>query len=73
MYDAKQAINDFASASTNYKTLHDIIDGIKVGDTLTSEQWDILGEGYEEYFVLMSDGTHMLVGDAEEFFNKVNA
>jgi hypothetical protein len=67
------AIMGFDAAAAKFKTLHDIIDDIKTGDTITAEQYAELGDGYEDYFMRMADGSYKLIGDAEEFYNKVNS
>lgn len=61
-----------SSATENYAALHEIIDGLETGDTITAEQFEALGDGYEDYFMRMADGTYKLTHDAEEFYDIVN-
>jgi hypothetical protein len=68
-----EAVMGFDAAAAKFKALHDIIDDIKTGDTITAEQYAELGDGYEDYFMRMADGSYKLIGDAEEFYEKVNA
>ncbi len=37
------------------------------GASISAEEYEKLGEGYENYFTLMADGTYKLTGDAEAF------
>ena len=65
-------IATLSSATENYAALHEIIDGLETGDTITAEQFEALGDGYEDYFMRMADGTYKLTHDAEEFYDIVN-
>ena len=66
----------FAEAAEIYKNLHDIIDELETGDTVSAEDFTTLKETFgsqmTEYFMQMADGSYKLVGDAEEFYNLVN-
>lgn len=64
--------SEIQNANNKYKTLHDIIDGLETGDTITDEQYKALGPDMEDYFLKMADGSYMLIADAEEFYNLVN-
>lgn len=59
-------------ASEKYKTLHEVVDGLKTGDTIDAEAFKNLGTGMDEYFVQMADGTYKLIADAEEFYKFIN-
>lgn len=48
-----------------------IIDGLNTGDTISADDYAKLGEGYEDYFMLMADGTYKLIGQAEAFHDAV--
>ena len=52
--------------------VQDIIKDLSIGDTISAEDYAKLGEGYESYFTLMSDGTYKLTSDAEDFYNAVS-
>ena len=60
-----------AEKSLDYAEVMKIIGDIKIGDTISAEEYSKLGDGYEEYFRLMADGTYQLTSDAEEFYNLV--
>jgi hypothetical protein len=63
------------SAIAEYKKVQDVISKLKVGDTISEESFEDLFsgvDGAENYFIKMADGTRMLVGDAEEFYELVN-
>lgn len=60
-----------AEKSLDYAKVMKIIGDIKIGDTISAEEYSKLGDGYEEYFRLMADGTYQLTNDAEEFYNLV--
>ena len=60
-----------AEKSLDYAKVMKIIGDIKIGDTISAEDYKELGDGYEEYFRLMADGTYQLTSDADEFYNLV--
>ena len=60
-----------AERSLDYAKVMEIIGDISIGDTISEEDYKELGDGYEEYFRLMADGTYQLTSDAEEFYNLV--
>jgi hypothetical protein len=55
----------------DYGKAMEIINGLELGGTISAEDYAELGEGYEEYFRLMADGTYQLTTDAEEFYRLV--
>jgi hypothetical protein len=57
--------------SLDYAKVMEIIGDINIGDIISEEDYKELGDGYEEYFRLMADGTYQLTSDAEEFYNLV--
>lgn len=57
---------------TQISEVQDIIKDLSIGDTISAEDYAKLGEGYESYFTLMSDGTYKLTSDAEDFYNAVS-
>ena len=66
----------FDGAADIYKTAHDIIDDLKTGVTISSEDYDNLktmGINMSDYFVQMADGSYKLTADAKEFYDVVNA
>lgn len=66
----------FDGAADIYKTAHEIIDDLKTGDTISSEDYDNLknmGINMSDYFVQMADGSYKLTADAKEFYDVVNA
>lgn len=68
----KQTVEGLAET---YSSTHKIIDSLNTGDTIEQEEYDQLysqlGEGIEDFFMYAADGTRMLIGDAEEFYNLV--
>jgi hypothetical protein len=63
-------------ATEVYASLHKIIDDLEEGDTVTDEEYKILletvGDDVNSYFMQMADGSHKLIGDAEDFYKLVN-
>ena len=71
MRDVNHAVKslDVTKFEDKFKKLQKIIDGIKIGDTISPEDYAELGEGFESYFQLMADGTYKLIKSANEFVN----
>lgn len=70
---ATKATKDFSAKNfcEQLKNIISIIDGIATGDTISAENYATLGDGYENYFMLMADGTYKLIGQAEDFHKAV--
>lgn len=68
----RQSAVDTEGAVAKYKTLNDIIKDISTGDTISQEDYDALGDGMEDYFLRMADGTYKLTADADEFYKMVH-
>ena len=65
----------FDAAADVYANLHDIVNGIKKGDTIDHEDYlalEAAGINVSDFFARTLDGSHELIGDAEEFYNLVN-
>ncbi len=60
------------TAQQLYAALHEIAKDLETGETITAEEFDALGPGYDHFFMTMADGTYKLIGDAEEFYDAVN-
>ena len=60
------------TAQLLYAALHEIAEELETGETITAEEFDALGPGYDQFFMNMADGTYKLIGDAEEFYDAVN-
>ena len=75
MREANGAIKNInlTSFRETFGEIQKIIDGIEVGDTIKAEDYAKLGEGYEDYFQLMADGTYKLIGNAKAFTDAVSA
>lgn len=82
--DVKQIFNSMTSGSTKalgtiqekFKELKDVVKDLNLGDTIDDDQYKkLIGEVGQDmvdnYFLTMADGTHKLIGDAEEFYNLV--
>lgn len=54
-----------------YSERQKIADGISKGDTISAEDYEKLGEAYNNYFRLMEDGTYQLIEDAEKLKESV--
>jgi hypothetical protein len=66
----------FDGAAEIYKTAHEIIDDLKTGGIISSEDYENLkamGINMSDYFVQMADGSYKLTADAKEFYDIVNA
>lgn len=71
MQEATGATKDFNSLSKTYADIHSIIDELETGDTISSEDYQKLGEGASEYFTKMLDGTYKLTTDAQSFYDMI--
>ena len=63
---------DLSTATEEFNEVQKIISGLELGDTISEEDYLKLGEGAENYFTRMADGTYKLIGDAEEFYNLIS-
>lgn len=62
-----------ADATTQYKALHNVIDDLSAGSTISEEDYQALGgDIYESFFLKMADGTYKLTTDAQTFYDVVN-
>ena len=60
------------SFRSNMAEVTKILDSTKEwGSTLSADDFVKLGEGYDDYFTLMADGTYKLTGDAKAFYDAV--
>ena len=50
----------------DYSSKMDIVKDLQTGDSITAEQYAILGEQYAQYFQAQADGTAILIAKAEE-------
>ena len=69
MQTSQIAVED---ATEGYNALHGVIDSLKNGDTISAEDYEALGAGYESFFMKMADGTYKLITDAQTFYDIVN-
>lgn len=67
--DGRQSVT---SGTEAYKTLHDVIDDLKNGDTISEEDLEKIGKEYENFFLKMADGSYKLAMDAQKFYDMVN-
>lgn len=70
------ASSTLSAVQERYKKLSSIISEIKTGDTVEEEDYTALvnelgADAVDGYFSTMADGTHKLIGDAEDFYNAV--
>lgn len=55
------------------KNQQDVVKGLKnLGDTISSEDFDKLGDQYRDYFQLMADGSYKLIKSAELLNKELN-
>lgn len=64
------------SVQETFKQVADIAKGMSIGDTINAEDYATLVDEYgksfvDGYFSVMADGTHQLIGDAEDFYSLV--
>lgn len=56
-----------------YAERQKIVDGLETGDTISAEDFEKLGTGYESFFKLMEDGTYQLIEDSEMLANQIES
>ena len=73
MKEINNATSDYGLSNfkEEIKNINEVASGLEFGDTISAEDYKKLGEGYEDYFTLMADGSYKLTGDAEAFYNAV--
>lgn len=73
MREANGAVKEFSLEQFREEFAATIAAAKKAADgtALTQKEFESLGDGYDEYFMTMSDGTHKLIGDAEDFYAAV--
>lgn len=62
--EVTSSLEDFQS---KYAAIREIMEDIAMGDTISKEDYDTLGEGAQQYFTMMLDGTYKLTANAAEF------
>lgn len=70
------ATNELSNIQKTYKEIQDIAKDLATGDTISDEDYNTLvsqigTEAMDGFFSTMADGTHQLVGDAEDFYNVI--
>lgn len=65
-----------SSIQDSYKKIQDIVKDLQSGDTISDEDYNTLvsqlgADAMDGYFSVMADGTHRLVGDAEDFYRAI--
>lgn len=60
-----------SKAQSNFKEINDIVKNLKLGDTISPESYAKLGDGADQYFTKMADGTYKLTTDAKAFYDIV--
>ena len=68
--------NELSTVQETYKAIQDIVKDLATGDTISDEDYNTLAaqigtEAMDGFFSTMADGTHQLVGDAEDFYNVI--
>ena len=60
------------SVQEEYKKVNSILSSLsETGDIISAEDFEILGDSYEEYFITMEDGTKKLIADAKELYDLI--
>ena len=70
------AVNELSTVQETYKAIQDIVKDLATGDIISDEDYNTLTaqigtEAMDGFFSTMADGTHQLVGDAEDFYNVI--
>lgn len=70
------AANELSTVQETYKAIQDVVKDLATGDTISDEDYNTLvsqigTEAMDGFFSTMADGTHQLVGDAEDFYNVI--
>lgn len=70
------AANELSTVQETYKAIQDVVKDLATGDTISDEDYNTLVsqigiEAMDGFFSTMADGTHQLVGDAEDFYNVI--
>lgn len=70
------ATNELSTVQETYKAIQDIAKDLATGDSISDEDYNTLTsqigtEVMDGFFSTMADGTHQLVGDAEDFYNVI--
>ena len=60
-----------SKAQSNFKEINDIVKNLKLGDTISPENYAKLGDGADQYFTKMADGTYKLTTNAKAFYDIV--
>ncbi len=60
-----------SKAQSNFKEINDIVKNLKLGDTISPENYAKLGDGADQYFTKMADGTYKLTTDTKAFYDIV--
>lgn len=63
--------DSLSKAQSNFKEINDIVKNLKLGDTISPENYAKLGDGADQYFTKMADGTYKLTTDAKAFYDIV--
>ena len=63
---------DLQNFRTQFGDIQKIVQSLdEWGKTISAEDYEKLGKGYEDYFTLMADGTYKLTGNAKDFYELV--
>lgn len=68
--DLKVKVNE---EGAKYAEKQRIVDGLETGSTISADDFDKLGAGYEGFFKLMEDGTYQLIEDSELLANQIES
>lgn len=63
--------DSLSKAQSNFKEINDIVKNLKLGDTISPENYAKLGDGADQYFTKMADDTYKLTTDAKAFYDIV--
>ena len=63
--------DSLSKAQSNFKEINDVVKNLKLGDTISPENYAKLGDGADQYFTKMADGTYKLTTDAKAFYDIV--
>ena len=57
----------FDTLAQDFAKIQEVAGDLHLGDSISAEEFNVLGDEFRQYFTLMADGTYKLTHNAEEF------